>query len=174
MGQNYRFFFYSKIIRILRSCSMKIFSKFPTVNISKHNFWLLIYIAKNFIWTTLKVIFSIFRFFASSDSRFTNIVQTIHQWKDDLFRLQMMYKSDDWSHVCSDTALCAFTTCFLRSESPSNGVRCRWTRSPSRRSSPCCRSGPEPGSSSTRLRPAPPSDCHVTPSASCGPTLGRA
>ncbi len=43
-----------KIIRILRSCSMKIFC---TVNISKLNFWLLICIAKNFIWTTLKKIF---------------------------------------------------------------------------------------------------------------------
>ncbi len=54
-----------KIIRILRSCSMKIFSKFPTVNISKLNFWLVICIAKNFIWTTLKMIFSIFRFFCT-------------------------------------------------------------------------------------------------------------
>ncbi len=54
-----------KIIRILRSCSMKIFSKFLTVNISKLNFWLVICIAKNFIWTTLKVIFSIFRFFCT-------------------------------------------------------------------------------------------------------------
>ncbi len=54
-----------KIIRILRSLSMKIFCKFPTVNISKLNFWLIICIAKNFIWTTLKVIFSIFRFFCS-------------------------------------------------------------------------------------------------------------
>ncbi len=63
MGQNYNFFFYAKIIRILRSCSMKIFSKFPTVNISELNFWLVICIAKNFIWTTLKMIFSIFRFF---------------------------------------------------------------------------------------------------------------
>ncbi len=71
-----------KIIRILRSSSMKIFCKSPTVNISKLNYWLLICIAKNFIWTTLKMIFSIFRFFAPSDSRFTNIVQTIHQWKD--------------------------------------------------------------------------------------------
>ncbi len=56
------FSFMPKIIRILRSCSMKIFSKCPTVNISKLNFWLLICIAKNFIWTTLKMIFSIFRF----------------------------------------------------------------------------------------------------------------
>ncbi len=53
----------SKIIRILRSCFMKIFSKFPTVNISKLHYWLVICIAKNLIWTTLKMIFSIFRFF---------------------------------------------------------------------------------------------------------------
>ncbi len=33
------------------------------VNISKLNFGLVICIAKNFIWTTLKMIFSIFRFF---------------------------------------------------------------------------------------------------------------
>ncbi len=59
------FSFMPKIIRILRSCSMKIFSKFPTVNISKLNFWLVICIAKNFIWTTLKMIFSIFRFFCT-------------------------------------------------------------------------------------------------------------
>ncbi len=52
-----------KIIRILRSCSMKIFCKFPTVNISKLNFWLLICISKNFISTTSKIIFSIFRVF---------------------------------------------------------------------------------------------------------------
>ncbi len=48
----------SKIIRILRSCSMKIFSKFPIVNISKLNFWLVICIAKNFIWTTINAIWS--------------------------------------------------------------------------------------------------------------------
>ncbi len=59
------FYFMPKIIRILRSCSMKIFCKFPTVNISKLNFWLVICIAKNFIWTTLKMIFSIFRFFCT-------------------------------------------------------------------------------------------------------------
>ncbi len=50
---------------ILRSCTMKIFSKFPTVNVSKLNFWLVICIAKNLIWTTLKMIFSIFRFFCT-------------------------------------------------------------------------------------------------------------
>ncbi len=42
---------------------MNIFCKWPTVNISKLNFWLLICIAKNLIWTTLKAIFSVFRFF---------------------------------------------------------------------------------------------------------------
>ncbi len=59
------FSFMPKIIRILRSCSMKIFSKFPTINISKLHFWLLICIAKSLIWTTLKMIFSIFRLFCS-------------------------------------------------------------------------------------------------------------
>ncbi len=54
-----------KIIRILRSCSIKIFSTFPTINISKLNFWLVICIAQKFNWTTLKAIFSIFRFFCS-------------------------------------------------------------------------------------------------------------
>ncbi len=34
MGQIIDFSFMPKIIRILRSCSMKIFCKFPTVNIS--------------------------------------------------------------------------------------------------------------------------------------------
>ncbi len=51
---------------------MKIFCKFPTVNISERHFWLVICTAKNFIWTTLKVIFSIFIFLAPSDSRFSN------------------------------------------------------------------------------------------------------
>ncbi len=32
------FYFMPKIIRILRSCSMKIFSKFPIINISTLNF----------------------------------------------------------------------------------------------------------------------------------------
>ncbi len=54
------FYVMPKIIRILRS--MKIFC---TVNISKLNFWLVICIAKNFILTTLKMIFSIFRFFCT-------------------------------------------------------------------------------------------------------------
>ncbi len=57
----------------IRSCSIKIFSKFSTVNISKRNFWLVISIAKNFIWITSKVIFlNIWIFFAPSDSRFSN------------------------------------------------------------------------------------------------------
>ncbi len=98
------FSFMPKIIRILskRSCSMKIFCKFPTINISKHNFWLVICIAKNFIWTTLKVIFSIFWFFAPSDSRFTNscisakycsIITNHTSMESYLFSFQMMYKS---------------------------------------------------------------------------------
>ncbi len=37
----------TKICRILWSCSMKIFSKYPTVNILKLNYWLVICIAKN-------------------------------------------------------------------------------------------------------------------------------
>ncbi len=44
---------------------MKIFCTFPTVNISKLIFLLVICIAKNLIWTTLKTIFSIFRFFCT-------------------------------------------------------------------------------------------------------------
>ncbi len=35
---------------------------FPTINISKLNFWYVLCIAKNLIWTTWKMIFSIFRF----------------------------------------------------------------------------------------------------------------
>ncbi len=48
-----------QIIRILRSGSMKIFCTFSPLNISKLNFWLVICIAKNLIWTTLKVSFLI-------------------------------------------------------------------------------------------------------------------
>ncbi len=90
------FYYMPKIIRTLRSCSMKIFGKFPTVNISKHNFWLVICIAKNFIWTTLKMIFSIyFNFFLHPQIPDFQIVvsqpniflsyQTIHQCKAYLF-----------------------------------------------------------------------------------------
>ncbi len=45
----------------------------PTVNILKLNFWLVISIAKNFIWTTLKMIFSIFRFFCTLRLLFINL-----------------------------------------------------------------------------------------------------
>ncbi len=44
---------------------MKIFNEFPTVNISKLNFLLVICIDKDLIWTNLKVIFSVFRFFCT-------------------------------------------------------------------------------------------------------------
>ncbi len=72
MGQSYRYFilcqkslgYYVKIM------FMKIFCKFPSVNISKLTFWLVIHIANNLICTTLKAIFSVFRFFfATSDSQ---------------------------------------------------------------------------------------------------------
>ncbi len=69
MGQNYRFFFNAKKVK---SCSMKIYSKFAIINISQLNSLLVICVAMDFIWTTLKVIFSIFNFFAPSDSRFSN------------------------------------------------------------------------------------------------------
>ncbi len=91
------FSFMPKIIRILRSRSIKIF---PTVNISKLNFWLVICIAKNFIWTTLKVIFSIFRFFCTL--RFSNscisakycpIITNHTSMESYLFSFQMMYTS---------------------------------------------------------------------------------
>ncbi len=49
---------------------MKIFWKIPAVNVSKSKFWLVICIAKNIIWTTLKAIFSIFRFLCTL--RFSN------------------------------------------------------------------------------------------------------
>ncbi len=55
LGQNH--FFMSKIIRILRLYSMKIFCKSHTGNISKHNFYM------QYALTTLKASFSIFRFF---------------------------------------------------------------------------------------------------------------
>ncbi len=45
--------------------SLDIKIMFNGVNISKRNYWLLICIAKSLIWTTLKVIFSIFRCFCS-------------------------------------------------------------------------------------------------------------
>ncbi len=78
---------------------MKIFSKFPTVNILNLNFCFVICIAKNFIKTALRQFSQYLDFFAPSDSRFSNScisdkycpIITIHQWKAYLF--QMMYKS---------------------------------------------------------------------------------
>ncbi len=117
------FSFMPKIIRILRSCSMKIFSTFPTVNISKHNFWLLICIAKNFIWTTLKMIFSIFRFFCSLRFQIYKYCPIIinHTSMEILF-IQMMYTSQskemdpyDWfcgpgSHIYIQFLILSFYT----------------------------------------------------------------
>ncbi len=90
------FSFTPKIIRILRSCSMKIFCKFPTVNISKLNFWLVICIAKNFIWTTLKVIFSIFRFFCTLRFQIYKYCPIITNHTSMESYLFMMYKSQFW------------------------------------------------------------------------------
>ncbi len=82
---------------------MKIFSEFVTVNTSNLNFWLVICIAKNLIWTTLKMIFSIFR----SDSRFSNScisvkycpIITNHTSMERLF----IHKNwHDWSRVTYD------------------------------------------------------------------------
>ncbi len=91
--------FMPKIIRILRSCSMKIFCKFPTVNISKLNFWLVICIAKNFIWTTLKMIFSIFWFFCTlrfQIYKYCPIITNHTSMESYLFSFQMMHKSQFW------------------------------------------------------------------------------
>ncbi len=46
-----------KYYRSQQNVFMKIFSKFPTINISELKFWLVICIAKDFIWTTLKAPF---------------------------------------------------------------------------------------------------------------------
>ncbi len=61
-GSKLLFSFMPKNHKDIKFWSMKIFCKFLTVDISKINFWLVIYIAKNFIWTTLKGIFTIFWF----------------------------------------------------------------------------------------------------------------
>ncbi len=85
-------FLMPKIISVLsKDHSMKIF-----VNISKcsnNHCWELR------IWTTLKAIFSIFRFFwhpQIPDFQIVVFSQTIHQWKAYLFSYQMMYKSQFW------------------------------------------------------------------------------
>ncbi len=69
--------FYFMPFRILRLCSMKIFSTFPIINISKLNFWLLICIAEILIWTSLKMIFSIFIFFCTL---YINIIYSAFRW----------------------------------------------------------------------------------------------
>ncbi len=61
------FYLMPKIIRILSKDHVPWRCTFLTVNISKLHLWLVICIAKNFIWTTLKMIFLIFRCFAPSD-----------------------------------------------------------------------------------------------------------
>ncbi len=83
-----------KIIRILSSC------KCSTVNISKLNFWLVICIAKNFIWTTLKMIFSIFRWFCTLRFQIfkycpiiTNIIYSAFRWCINLNKKKDPY---DW------------------------------------------------------------------------------
>ncbi len=90
------FYFMPKIIMILRSCSMNIFS---TVNISKLNFWLVICIAKNLIWTTLKMIFSIFRFFCTlrfQIYKYCPIITNHTLMEKYLFSFNMMHKSKFW------------------------------------------------------------------------------
>ncbi len=72
------FYFMPKIIRILRSCSMKIFCTFLNLNVYKYNFWLVICLAKNFLWTTLKMIFSIFRFILHSLAKLSGFVVQGH------------------------------------------------------------------------------------------------
>ncbi len=117
------FSFMPKIIRILRSCSMKIFSKFPTINISKLNFWLVICIAKNFIWTTLKVIFSIFRFFCTlrfqifkilsyHNKSYINgkIIYSAFRWCINLNFEKLTLMTGFWSHFRLNIKKCALST----------------------------------------------------------------
>ncbi len=96
------FYFMPKIIRTLskKICSIKIFSKFPTVNISKRNFWLVMCIVKNFIWTILKANLAIFRFFLHPqipDFKYLYLDQRLShhnkQWNVNLLSFQIMYKS---------------------------------------------------------------------------------
>ncbi len=130
---------------------MKIFCKFPAENISKLNFWLVVCIAKNFIWTTLNAIFSIFWFFAPSDSRFSNScisakycpILTNHTSMESLF-IQKMLKMDpyDWflrvylllvlswspggsSNMKSDLSRCwqAFGSCFFSYKTQTTTLR---------------------------------------------------
>ncbi len=87
---------------------MKIFCKFPTINISKLHFWLVICIAKNFIWTTLKVIFAIFRFFCTlrfQIYKYCPIITNHTSMESYLFSFQMMHtsqfhKTDPYDWFC--------------------------------------------------------------------------
>ncbi len=106
---------------------MKIFCKFPTVNISKLNFWLVICIAKDFIWTTLKMIFSIFWFFcilrfsnSFISTKYCPIITNHTSMESYLFSFQMMYTSQirkmytydcfcaPWSHISVRSSIIFF------------------------------------------------------------------
>ncbi len=76
---------------------MKIFCKFPSKIISKLDFWLVICIAKDLIWKTLKVIFSIFLIFLHPQIPY-------FPEKAYLFSFQIMYtsqfKKDPYDWFC--------------------------------------------------------------------------
>ncbi len=77
MSQNYTFFFYAKNhkdIKIMLHEDIMYISYRKYINFF---FLLVICIAKNFIWTTLKMIFLYLDFFASSDSRFSYLSQIL-------------------------------------------------------------------------------------------------
>ncbi len=110
-GSKLLIFFYAKNHLDIkwRLCSMKIFSKFLTVNISKPNFWLMICIAKNFIWTALKAIFSIFWelflwfffffFFAPSESRVVSRPNILSYHNKPYINGQLIYSFDLFIHL---------------------------------------------------------------------------
>ncbi len=63
------------------------------------NFWLVICIAKNLIWITLKMIFSIFWFFCTlrfQISKYCPIITNHTSMQSCLFSFQMMHKSQFW------------------------------------------------------------------------------
>ncbi len=109
-----------KIIRI--SCSIKIFSKCPTVNVSKRNYWLVICIAKNFILTNLKVIFSIFRFFCTLRFQIYKYcpIITNHTSIQSLFITQF-YKIDPYDWFCGSGLHIKLTTRELGSSKSTGG-----------------------------------------------------
>ncbi len=78
---------------------MKIFCKYPTVNISKNNFGLVMCFAKNLIWTTLKAIFSIFRFEIPDLSQMFSLNKTYINGKliYSAFRLCMNLNIKKWT-----------------------------------------------------------------------------